>query len=121
MSRYRYLNVEPNEERLQDCVIRAITLALAINYDDIVQALAQNGTDMACDSINVDCYSNLIENLGYYTRHVKDLTVGDIADMFKDKVLIIRVQGHLTCAIDGCIYDIWDCREKEATCFWIIY
>jgi hypothetical protein len=98
-----------------------MTLALAMNYDDIVEALAQNGTDMSCDSINVDCYSNLIENLGYYKRHAKDLTVGDIADMFKDKVLIIRTEGHLTCVIDNVCYDTWDCREKIATCFWIIH
>lgn len=121
MARFKYLNVEPNEEKLQDCVIRAISLALGVRYDDIVNHLAHNADSNSCNSINVCCYTKLIESIGYYTREVENMSVGDIADMHPNKVLLIRIEGHLTCAIDGCIYDLWDCRDKEATCYWIIH
>lgn len=120
MARFKYLNIEPNKEELQDCVIRAISLATAIPYDSIVEMLAQNGDNNSCDCINVCCYTKLIEDLGYYTHDVKDLSVEAIADKYPNDVVLIRIKGHLTCAIDGCIYDLWDCRDKIATRYWII-
>lgn len=120
MASFKFCNVEPNQEKLQDCVIRAISLATGIRYDDVVKNLFSNGQQHSCDCINVSCYTKLIENLGYYTRNVDNYTVGDLADMHPNKVILIRIQGHLTCAIDNCIYDLWDCRNKIATNYWII-
>lgn len=33
-------------------------------------------------------------------------------------IFIIRVNGHLTCAIDGTLYDIWDCRNEIIDIVW---
>lgn len=115
---YKYFNIEPNEERINDCVIRAISLALALPYDEVVKMLYENGLCNSCDSINFECYSKMLDKLGYKQIMCEGLKVEDIAKL--GDVMLIRIDGHLTCSIDGCIYDIWDCRNKPVYCYWII-
>lgn len=115
-----YLNVEPNEEKLQDCVIRAMSLALAVPYDDIVEMLYNNGIENECGEICMPCYSKLLDKLGYKMRSGNEIKVGGLASRYRTSVLLIRIEGHLTCAIDGNVYDIWDCRDKEVDCYWVI-
>lgn len=118
--KYQYLNVEPNHERLQDCVIRAITLATAIPYDDVVEMLYKNGNEHQCEEICLTCYEKLLDELKYIKRDGHGFRVGDIAFLYPHKVLLIRMEGHLTCSIDGCIYDIWNCTKEVADCYWIV-
>lgn len=39
---------------------------------------------------------------------------------FLTQTIVIRIEGHLTCAVDGVIYDTWNCSDKVADCFWIV-
>lgn len=115
-----YYNAEPNKELLSDCVIRAISLGLAIHYDKIVKLLAENGDFNSCEEICVDCYSKLLENFGLYKNNGHDRTVEEIAQSYPDDVVIIRINGHLTCSIDGNIYDTWDCSKEKCVYYWIV-
>lgn len=115
---FQYYNAEPSGERLQDCVIRAISLALQTPYERIVELLNMNGEYYSCDEISLYCYEKLLENLGYKKRYAYNHKVSDIAQL--GSVVLIRIPGHLTCSIDGVVFDIWDCSDKQADCYWII-
>lgn len=117
---YKFLNVEPNNEKMGDCVIRALSLALAIPYSEAVELLYKNGLENQCEEICLPCYSKILEDMGYTAKRGNGLLIKELIYMLNDKVLLIRIKGHLTCAVDGCIYDIWDCRNKEVDCYWII-
>lgn len=56
-----------------------------------------------------------------YTR-IKEIpqTVGEVAGMFKDNVLLITMQGHITCSKYGVVYDSFDCRDRIAEYCWIV-
>jgi hypothetical protein len=47
-------------------------------------------------------------------------TVEEVAEDFSDKVLILRMRGHLSVSIFGNIHDIWDCSDEVVTDFWIV-
>lgn len=115
---FQYYNAEPSGERLQDCVIRAISLALQTPYDRIVELLNMNGEFYSCDEISLYCYEKLLENLGFKKQDANNRKVSDIAQL--GSVVLIRIPGHLTCSIDGVVFDIWDCSDKQADCYWII-
>lgn len=117
---FKYLNVEPHQDKLQDCVIRALSLGLGINYYKVVELLLENGKFYQCDEICLDCYMRLLDDLGYEMKETRNIKVGELAESFKDNILIIRIDGHLTCSIYGVVYDIWDCTTKEVTNYWII-
>lgn len=115
---YQYYNAEPNGEHLEDCVIRAISLALQLPYSQIVKMLNKNGSQNECEEVCLDCYEKMLEDLGFQKELAHNERVKDIAN--KASVVLIRITGHLTCAIDGVIFDIWDCSDKQADCYWVI-
>lgn len=122
MTNYAYLNVNPYGDEEQDCVTRAISLGLRIDYDTVQKMLEMAGSAYRCDMLSVDCYSNLLSGVfGLEKRYVDyKKTVEQIAREYRDRILIIRIRGHLTCAYFGTVYDIWDCTQEDVDCFWII-
>ena len=115
---YQYFNAEPSGDKLEDCVIRAMSLALQIPYYDIVKLLYRNGNFYGCDEVCLSCYEKLLKDLGFKKQNAFGSKVEDIAQL--GSVLLIRIPGHLTCSIDGVVFDIWDCSKKQADCYWII-
>ena len=118
---YIYYNRNPNKWTLPDCVTRAISTALNLDYYQVAQMLLDNGKFYSCDQLCVACYEKLLDNdldLPHYTS--EGMTAQDIADEFRDDIVILRMNGHLSCALYGTIYDIFDCSEEEVTDFWIV-
>ncbi len=113
-----YYNINPNGEKIGDCVVRAISLALHKSYEDVISMLLENSKYFNCDIIVKDCYSILLSQYQFITPNNK--TAQEIASEYKENVLLIRTAQHLTCAMYGDIYDIWDCSNEIADCFWII-
>ena len=88
----------------------------------VILLLALTACSYDCDKLSVDCYHNLLDGtLCYKQRTCKHgENVGELAERYKGKRLIIRINGHLTCSLYGTIVDIWDCTEKTADVFWIV-
>lgn len=118
---YHFYNVEPNKERLGDCVIRAITLALGIPYHYVVELLYQNGLDYECDEICMDCYGMMLDNFDLEHFRVRtQKTVKEVSQDFYDSIVLIRTNGHLTVSMFGTVVDIWDCTEEYVTDIWLV-
>lgn len=118
---YKYHNENPNGYHIPDCVIRAIRLALDIPYYDVVMMLQLNGDFYSCDCLNKVCYEKLLDHdyrLPHYVCHGR--TVEEVAENFIDDILLIRIEGHLTCSIFGVVHDIWNCEDEIVTDFWIV-
>ena len=118
---YKYHNENPNGYHIPDCVIRAIRLALGIPYYDVVMMLQLNGDFYSCDCLNKVCYEKLLDH-DYHLPHYVcyDRTVKEVAENFIDDILLIRIEGHLTCSIFGVVHDIWNCEDEIVTDFWIV-
>lgn len=73
-----------------------------------------------CDDLCVLCYSKLLSNkFGLVSKNGRGKTIGQIAEEYSNHILILRTDGHLTCSIDGDIYDIWNCSNEICDIFWI--
>lgn len=117
---FKLYNCNPHNEKLSDCVCRAITLATGANYYDVMDLLTENGQMHGCSCLTCECYSKMLDDIGYTKQEAKGKKAGEIAEENKDKTVLIRMDGHLTCAKNGDIYDLWDCSDKEADLFWVI-
>lgn len=116
-----YYNMNPKGETIGDCVIRAISLALKIPYYEVIELLYNNSQKYDCEMISRDCYAHLLGDDFKLPRFsVKDKTVKEVAEDFKDNVLIIRIKNHLSCSIYGDIYDIWNPENENVDVFWIV-
>ena len=120
MARYQFLNVNPLGEIEEDCVCRAISLALDKDYYKIQEKLYLVAKLFECEYLCVCCYKYLLDNVYDLKRieEVKGMTVEEFANYFPIGIFIVRVEGHLTCVIDNNIMDIWDCRDKIVDLVW---
>lgn len=120
---YIYFNANPSGQTLPDCVTRAISLALNIPYYEVVYLLRQNGLFYDCNDICLTCYERLLDdyfNLEHYTLNSEVKSVEDLAKEYKDKILLLRTNGHLTCSMYGKIYDIFNCTQEIVTDYWVV-
>ena len=118
---FKYYNENPNGYHIPDCVIRAITHALGIDYYEVVKLLNLNAQEFQCDCLNVKCYEKLLDydfRLPHFRGNGK--TAEEVAMDFPNEVLLLRMSGHLSCSICGVIHDIWDCSEEVITDFWVV-
>lgn len=118
---YIYYNASPNGQRRNDCVVRALSLALDLDYFDVEDLLVEIGDYYDCEELCVECYSYLLNAIiGLKTYDGMGKTVGETAREHPNSVLLIRVEGHLTVSINSAIYDTFDCTNEICDRYWIV-
>lgn len=118
---YIYYNRNPEGTVKNDCVCRAISLALNENYYIVDHLLRTNSNINSCDKLTKSCYRGLLEDYyGLIPRYGNDMTVEEVALLYPHNRVIMRVYAHLTCSINGNIYDIFDCSKDIVDEYWII-
>ena len=120
MAKYKFLNLNPINEREQDCVCRAISLALQEDYYLIERKLELVGELFECEMLCCCCYKHLLDYVYGLERieEVQGMTIEQFATYFPKGTYIIRVNGHCTSVIDGICYDIWDCTNEFIDIVW---
>lgn len=114
MSRYVYYNRNPDGDRENDCVTRAISLACDIPYADVRKMLFHTAKLLNCEKLCVMCYKFLIEDVLKCKRvNCDGMMPADFADLNPRGIYLLRVSGHIICLMDGCIYDIFDSRYMD--------
>ena len=115
---YRYYNANINNNFVNDCVIRAISTAedksWSETYDDLSRIAKKNG--ILLDDVN------FVEPLLDYRYNRADTypneTVGDFVGRHCEGIYLITMPNHITTAIDGVVYDTFDCRNRPLWSAW---
>lgn len=119
MAKFRYLNVNDDKVKRNDCVTRALTLASGLPYSSIRRKLRYTARLLDCSKLCVSCYSFFIEEVLLGKRTNCDgMTVEEFADLHPIGVFLIRMEGHISVVIDNTIYDIFNCRQHLLTNAW---
>lgn len=115
---YKFLNVNQNNNFVNDCVIRAISVAedrsWSDTYDDLSRIAKKNG--ILLDDIN------FVEPLLDYRydrveTHPLEI-VQDVVEEYPYGTYLITMNGHITVLKDGTIYDTFDCRDRLIKDVW---
>ena len=121
MGRFSYYNTNPWGLNEGDCVCIAISAALDIKYVAVERLLGLVADYYGCDKLCICCYHHLLEDIfGLVPSYAEDETIGEVAAAHTGHKLLIRSEGHLTCAMYGVVVDTWDCTNELADCFWVI-
>lgn len=120
---YEYLNLNPNNENASDCVCRAIALGTNEKYETIERKLQLVAELFECEELCLCCYQHLLDYVYSFKKIYLDeiVTIKDFLKMNPNGIYIIRIEGHLTCAMNGTIYDSWDCSDKLVDVVWVVY
>lgn len=121
MADFKYFNANPLSLEEEDCVTRAISTATGYSYAQIQDKLYYVAELLECDKLCVCCYKYLLDAVfGLERLPVRNNTVGEMADMYSDCIILIRIEGHLTCSVYGVIHDLWDCSNSYADIVWLV-
>lgn len=117
-----YYNANPQKIETSDCVIRAISFGLDIDYYKVIDMLIENSNYFNCDALVKSCYGTLLSlDFGLERYWGMGRTVKEIAEDFKGNKTIMRIKGHLTASdINGNVVDIWDTSDEIVDTFWVV-
>lgn len=117
---YKYLNNNALGRFQNDCVVRAIATATGDSWDNVYRYLSdiaqENGTMMDDRDFVRDYLSYNYDKVPY----IHNMTVGEVSGKYQNNVVLITMNGHITCSRYGVIFDSFDPRERLAEDCWIV-
>lgn len=124
---FQYYNANPHRKKVDDCTVRAISLATNCSWDKAfieLSEFARAQCTMPNDVLYIDEYLERHFEKVCGCRRKNRVTVEEFVIQHPEGIYLITMNGHITCAIDGTIYDtfnpgdryVWDAYrvdEKE--------
>lgn len=107
-----------------DCGVRALAIALDMDYKIAYNLLAQANKDMgfaksARNGIHKNIYNSVLNKLGWFWVSAPKF-VGRKARCSDLKGIVIAQQaGHFVTVINGIPQDTWDCSNKMVYGYWV--
>lgn len=118
-----FYNANPENNRIGDCVIRAISTALGKEWREVYIDLCVDGI-VACELPNADgLWGKYLKRHGFTreTPPCRDdvcMTVNQFCEENQKGVFLLCPNNHIVAAIDGNFYDIWDCGNEIINYYW---
>ena len=107
---FQYHNANPRKRHVNDCTIRAISFATGRSWDETYEELsrfAQAQAIMLDDVIYIDEYLERRYPIVCDCQGL-NITVGEFVEKHPYGTYLITMAGHITCSINGVIYDTFD-------------
>ena len=133
---FHFFNANPKKRTTTDCVIRAISTALEMDYNTVVRELAEMQVKTGYDDGDVKCYGRYLESKGWhkhkqprYQDNTK-YTGSDFCNMLNSTKqkdfgnVVCKIGGHHVVAIvpigaDGYkVCDIWNSTRNCVGNYW---
>lgn len=114
---YKFYNANVHGNFVNDCVVRAISVAECKTWDETYDELSELAQDngILLDDVNfVETYlDSMYKRVPHYSK-----TVGEFAEEYPTGTYLVTMPGHITVIIQGKVYDIFDCRNRTMWCAW---
>lgn len=116
---YIYYNNNPLGRRVSDCSVRAIALATRRTWDQTYKELSNYAQEQAITFSEIEFINEHLSR--QYERFCwGGGTVGDFADLKLSGRWLVTMSGHITCVIDGVIYDTFDPSDRLLWCAYYV-
>lgn len=111
-------NVNPKGKKTGDCVIRALSVALGLDYYRVYGELYELSLKLGFIVNDKRVEEKYLVQSGFIKHKQpkkpsgKKYLVGEIDKLCAEDVIVISCAHHLTVVKSGAIVDTWDCRNK---------
>lgn len=108
-------------DKVGDCAVRAIAIATGLDYLKVYEDLKTlNGGKSCRNGAPKKVDKKYLTQLGWTWHPTMLVGQGCKTHLKEDELpkgtLVVQVSGHLTCVIDGIIYDTYDCSRNGTRC-----
>ena len=106
-------NSNPKEARVGDCVVRAISTALELDWGKVYIDLANLGLKMGDMPSSNHVWGTYLHNKGFDARLLANFcpdcyTVREFAESHPHGTYVLGTGTHAVAVVDGCYIDSWD-------------
>lgn len=114
---YKFYNANAKGNFVNDCVVRAVSVAEGKSWNETYEELSYIAKNKGILLDDVNFVEPLLDSR-YIRECYHSTTVGEFVNHHTDGTFLITMNGHITCCINGTIYDTFDCRDRIMLCAW---
>ena len=114
-----YYNANKFGHHIEDCTIRAISVAEGISWDRAYRKLSDYARERGLMISSVESIEQYLDD-NYERVCEADMTVGEFAYYNPIGTFLITMPGHITAVKNGNIIDTFDCGERLKWCAWYV-
>lgn len=116
-------NANPIANNVEDCSIRAVSLALGISWDDAFDLVAEMAKNMGVMSHHNAAWGAVLRQHGFYRAVIPNTcpdcyTAADFCRDYPEGVYVLGFGTHTATVIDGNLYDTWNSSDEIPQYFW---
>ena len=116
---FKYYNANPQKLLINDCVLRSISVAEGISWNECQEKLSYLANKKAMLLNDVEFVEEYLDNR-YPRECCPNMTVGEFAKECPKGHYVVTMNGHITAIIDNVIVDTFDCSDRIMWCCWKI-
>lgn len=123
MSRWKFFQNNPTGQNVGDCSVRAVSVALGIDWETAYALIALNGYLMGNVISSDAVWGSVLRQHGFRRYAVPDscpdcYTVNQFAIDHPRGIYVVGTGGHVVTIRDGLIYDSWDSSKEIPQYYW---
>lgn len=120
---YREYNPNPTGRRVGDCAVRAISVALDVDWETAFLMLAKNAYAMGDMPSADSVWGALLRQNGFYREAIPNTcpecyTAEQFSVDHPKGTFVLGFGGHVATVKDGDIYDSWDSSQEIPVYAW---
>lgn len=116
---FKYYNANPQKLLINDCVLRSISVAEGISWNECQEKLSYLANKKAMLLNDVEFVEDYLDDR-YPRECCSNMTVGEFAKECPKGHYVVTMNGHITAIIDNVIVDTFDCSDRTMWCCWKI-
>lgn len=118
---FKYYNANPLGRHVNDCSVRAISLATEQSWDDTYIELSNFARKQGITFSETEFINEyLAERYERFCPDEKIIKVKDFLNLGLQGRWLITMSGHITCAVNGICYDTFDPSERYVWCIYYV-
>ncbi len=123
MGRWKRFQNNPAGRNVGDCSVRAVSVALGIDWETAYALIAANGFQMNDVMSSNSVWGSVLRQHGFY-RHAIPNTCPDcytmerFAEDHPEGVYVVGTGNHVATILDGWIMDAWDSSMEVPVFYW---
>lgn len=116
-------NPNPAGRNVGDCAVRALTVALDVDWEDAFELITRAAFSMADMPSSDSVWGAVLRSNGYYREAIPNTcpecyTVADFALDHPKGVYVVGTGGHVVTIVDGVLYDSWNSSKEIPIYYW---
>lgn len=116
-------NPNPISNNVEDCAVRAVSIALDVSWDDAFDMIAHNAKQMGVMPHNNAAWGSVLRQHGFNRAIIPNTcpdcyTAEDFAKEHPNGIYVLGFGTHTTAVVDGNVVDTWDSTQEIPLYFW---